>query len=218
VNTPSRQGFERLDRAQREAALHRRRDDRRGKRMLASARDWRRARGLRRGRGQAPFGRRSSAAFLGERTGLVDDQRVDPCEALEAPRRSRTHASTRTRPVATITDIGVARPSAHGQAMMSTATAFTSAYASRGSGPATPQAIAVSAATPSTTGTKTAETASASCWIGARLPSLGDESDDLRQHRIRPDPLGLHDEAAAPLSVPPDTTARRASRRAWARR
>ena len=33
-------------------------------------------------------------------------------------------------------DIGVARPSAHGQAMMSTATAFTRACARRGSGPA----------------------------------------------------------------------------------
>ena len=32
-------------------------------------------------------------------------------------------------------DIGVARPSAHGHAMMSTATALTSACASRGSGP-----------------------------------------------------------------------------------
>ena len=31
------------------------------------------------------------------------------------------------RPVATMIDIGVARPSAHGQAMMSTATALTSA-------------------------------------------------------------------------------------------
>ena len=32
-------------------------------------------------------------------------------------------------------DIGVARPSAQGQAMISTATAFTNAWASRGSGP-----------------------------------------------------------------------------------
>ena len=31
------------------------------------------------------------------------------------------------RPVATMIDIGVARPSAHGQAMISTATEFTSA-------------------------------------------------------------------------------------------
>ena len=38
-------------------------------------------------------------------------------------------------PVATMIDIGVARPSAHGQAMIRTATALTSACARRGSGP-----------------------------------------------------------------------------------
>jgi pimeloyl-ACP methyl ester carboxylesterase len=37
-------------------------------------------------------------------------------------------------------DIGVASPRAHGQAMMSTATALTSAYAIRGSGPKVAQA------------------------------------------------------------------------------
>ena len=39
------------------------------------------------------------------------------------------------RPVETITDSGVARPSAHGQAMSSTDTAATSACMMRGSGP-----------------------------------------------------------------------------------
>ena len=41
-------------------------------------------------------------------------------------------------PVPTMIAIGVASPSAHGHAMMSTATAFTSACASRGSGPTRP--------------------------------------------------------------------------------
>ena len=40
--------------------------------------------------------------------------------------RTNTPASA-PRPVPTMIDIGVANPSAHGQAMMSTATAFTSA-------------------------------------------------------------------------------------------
>ena len=39
------------------------------------------------------------------------------------------------RPTPTMIDIGVASPSAHGQAMISTATAFTIACAKRGSGP-----------------------------------------------------------------------------------
>ena len=59
-------------------------------------------------------------------------------------------------------DIGVARPSAHGHAMMSTATAFTMAYASFGSGPSHIQTANVSTDTASTTGTKMPATLSAS--------------------------------------------------------
>ena len=51
------------------------------------------------------------------------------------------------RPVPTMIDIGVARPRAHGQAMMSTATAATTACASRGSGPTSHQTTAVTSAT-----------------------------------------------------------------------
>ena len=40
------------------------------------------------------------------------------------------------RPVATMIDIGVARPSAQGHALMRIATVFTNPWASRGSGPA----------------------------------------------------------------------------------
>src|SRR5579875_1948224 len=46
-------------------------------------------------------------------------------------------------PVATMMDIGVASPSAHGQAMMRTATALTSACAIRGFGPHTAHAMKV---------------------------------------------------------------------------
>ena len=56
------------------------------------------------------------------------------------------------RPVPTMIDIGVARPSAHGQAMISTATALTSACASRGSGPDSAQTTKVSTATAITAG------------------------------------------------------------------
>lgn len=65
-------------------------------------------------------------------------------------------------PLATMIDIGVARPSAHGQAMMRTATAFTIACAIRGGGPAMPHATSAIAATTITAGTNQAETVSAS--------------------------------------------------------
>jgi hypothetical protein len=55
--------------------------------------------------------------------------------------------------------VGVASPSAHGQAMISTATAATNPLA--GSLPTTAQPVKVSAATASTSGTKTAEMRSA---------------------------------------------------------
>ena len=58
------------------------------------------------------------------------------------------------RPLATMIDIGVASPSAQGQAMISTETAFSTAYAPRGSGPNCPQAIAVTTAIVSTASTK----------------------------------------------------------------
>ena len=62
---------------------------------------------------------------------------------LSAAARSPRHFGTSTPsvaplPLATMIDIGVASPSAHGHAMISTATAFTSAWPSRGSGPTCP--------------------------------------------------------------------------------
>jgi hypothetical protein len=73
------------------------------------------------------------------------------------------------RPIATMIDIGVARPRAHGQAMMSTATALMRARAARGSGPTSDQTMNVTTAMAMTTGTKYPATTSASFWIGARL-------------------------------------------------
>ena len=65
---------------------------------------------------------------LGQRAGLVDDERVDLLQQLERLGVRDEHAGgARRGPVPTMIDIGVARPSAHGQAMISTATALTSA-------------------------------------------------------------------------------------------
>ena len=66
-------------------------------------------------------------------------------------------------------DMGVASPSAQGQAMMRTDTAATSPKEKRGSGPQIAQAMKARRATPITAGTNQPETWSASRWIGARL-------------------------------------------------
>ena len=57
-------------------------------------------------------------------------------------------------PVPTMIDSGVASPSAHGQAMISTATADTSASVNAGAGPTTNQTTNVAIAMTITTGTK----------------------------------------------------------------
>ena len=57
------------------------------------------------------------------------------------------------RPVATMIDIGVARPSAHGQAMISTETALSTAHVQEGCGPHRPQAKKVAIAAASTAST-----------------------------------------------------------------
>ena len=58
------------------------------------------------------------------------------------------------RPVATMMDMGVARPRAQGQAMISTATALIRPNTQRGSGPNSPQPKNVSKAMPTTVTTK----------------------------------------------------------------
>jgi hypothetical protein len=92
---------------------------------------------------------------LGERAGLVDDQRVDLAQHLDRLGVAKQHAHRgAAAPVATMIDIGVASPSAQGQAMISTATALTRACARRGSGPRAPRAAKVSAAMPAPLSTK----------------------------------------------------------------
>ena len=58
---------------------------------------------------------------FGQRAGLVDDQRVDLGKALQRFGVLDQHAFLRAAAGRVMIDIGVARPSAQGQAMMSTA-------------------------------------------------------------------------------------------------
>ena len=64
---------------------------------------------------------------LGQRAGLVDDERVDFSSVSSTSASLIKHALLAPRPTPTMIDIGVARPRAQGQAMISTATAFTKA-------------------------------------------------------------------------------------------
>ena len=63
---------------------------------------------------------------LRQRAGLVDDERVDLLHALQRLGILDQDAACAPRPTPTMIDMGVARPSAHGHAMISTATAATS--------------------------------------------------------------------------------------------
>ena len=88
--------------------------------------------------------------------------------STSAPRISTP--SSAPRPVPTISAVGVASPSAHGQAMMSTATAASSACASRGAGPRSNHRTNAASATVMTTGTNTAAMRSARRATAALLP------------------------------------------------
>ncbi len=81
------------------------------------------------------------------------------------------------RPVPTMMAVGVARPSAQGQAMMSTATAAVNA---RSAGwPVRSHTASVPTATAITTGTKIAETRSASRWTGALEPCASETNREI---------------------------------------
>ena len=104
----------------------------------------------------------------------------------------------RPRPVATMIDIGVASPSAHGQAMISTATALTSACARRGSGPSQRPGDEGQRgdrrAPPARTRPRRGRRA---VWIGARLRCASATMRTICASSVsRADPLGAHDERA----------------------
>ena len=118
------------------------------------------------------------------------------------------------RPVATMIEVGVASPIAHGQATISTATALTSAKLSAGTSsgsqaaPNTSQARKVSAATPITTGTNTIVTLSTSAWIGSLAPCAVSTMRTICASTVSA-PTRVARKAKAPrvLSVPPTTVA-----------
>ena len=137
---------------------------------------------------------------LRQRAGLVEDQRVDFFESLEGLGVLHQHAGSAPRPVPTMIDIGVASPSAHGQAMIRTATALTSAWASRGSGPMIAQVMNVTTAT-SIDGRDEVGRDLVGQALDRRAgpPRLADHPDDLGQHRLGADAIGPHDQAAGPV-------------------
>src|SRR6476620_11352339 len=98
---------------------------------------------------------------FGQGPGFINDERPDSPQDFEGFGVLEKHAHVRTTPDRDIIHLGVARPSAHGQAMMSTATALTSAYVKAGCGPMRSQSKNVIAATKTTAGTNQAATTSA---------------------------------------------------------
>ena len=101
----------------------------------------------------------------------------------------------------------VARPSAHGQAMMSTDTNTTVAYTSAGAGPMSNQITKAAMARAITTGTNTAAMRSASRWTGARLPCASSTSRTICASAVsRPTRVASTTIAPVVLSVAPTTS------------
>ena len=123
---------------------------------------------------------------------IVSTRRVD--SRTSGPLISRP--SWAPRPVPTSSAVGVASPSAHGQAMISTATAAVNANSA--DSPAPSQKPSVATASPITIGTKIARDAVGEA-LDRRLAGLGlgDEPRDLRERGVAADLGGAHDEAAA---------------------
>ena len=98
----------------------------------------------------------------------------------------------------TMIDIGVASPSAHGQAMMRTLTAARRPSVKRGSGPKIDQAAKAASATAITTRHEPGRH-----LVGkpgdrrARALCRGNRLHDARKHGVAADFFGAHDEAAA---------------------
>ena len=108
------------------------------------------------------------------------------------------------RPTPTMIDIGVARPSAQGQAMIRTETAATSAKGKAGAGPNTSQATKARIATAITIGTNQEATLSARPWIGARLRCACATICTMRDSMVSaPTCSARITRAPVPLMVPP---------------
>ena len=116
------------------------------------------------------------------------------------------------RPTPTMIDIGVARPRAQGQAMISTATALTRRVGQRGCrARAAPRPRNARTATATTAGTNQPATRSASRWIGARLRwACATMLHDLGQHGLGADLARPRmTKLPVPFTVPPITAVAR---------
>ena len=109
-------------------------------------------------------------------------------------------------PVPTMIAVGVARPSAHGQAMTSTATACSTRRRDRRRRRA-PSRAASTSAMPTTTGTNTALTRSTRRWIGAFFACADSTRRTMRASVVSAPTAVVRTHAAAPspLTAPPVT-------------
>ena len=137
-------------------------------------------------------------AALRQRAGLVERDDLARPAAPAAPRPCGTgRPAPPPRPVPTMIEVGVASPMAQGQAMISTATALTSAEGQRRVGPED-EPDARRSAPPAAI---TAGTNHSGDPVDQRLDRqlaalrLLDHADDLRQHRVRAHRRGAEGEA-----------------------
>ncbi len=124
-----------------------------------------------------------------------------------SPLRKRMPSSA-ARPVPTMIEVGVASPMAQGQAIISTATAFTSAKVSAGDGPRTNQATNVRTAAAMTAGTNQAVTLSTIAWIGSLDPCAASTIRIICDSTVSaPTLVATKVKAPVLLMVPPTTSA-----------
>ena len=172
--------------------------ERRGEVEQLAARRRRRARRDRR----RPSGRPAVSVPVLSKTTVS----IRPAASSASPPRTRIPASA-PRPVPTMIAVGVARPIAHGQAMITTPMNAVSARVSRGSGPNANQATNVSAATTRTAGTNTSLIRSARRWIGALEPCARWTSSTIRARAVsRPTRVARMTNEPVVLSVAPMTS------------
>ena len=109
--------------------------------------------------------------------------------------------SSAPRPAATIIAVGVARPSAHGQAI--TSTDMNTLTASAKSRANTSHSMNANIATPPTAGTKYAATASAMRAMGAFDPCASSTICTMRPSAVSaPTPVAVNSTAPSPFMVP----------------
>jgi hypothetical protein len=111
-------------------------------------------------------------------------------------------------PVPTMIDVGVARPIAHGHAIIRTATALINAKLSAGSGPKISQTMNVVPAMRITAGTNQPVTRSTSAWIGSFAPCAASTMRMIWESTVSlPTLVARKENAPVLFMVPPITSA-----------